>query len=181
MRQLCASWDVWNLCCFALQFIFWSIVRDRRWRLQMMCFVSCNEVPATFNRRICVWPRASYNRGQTTQVISPTAIHRCAYWLPLHSRVSQETRGVQPFKIKKLEIYWTVLNHTVLPKYVKITGQAVAHCVEALWNKPEGPGLDSRWGHRIFSWSDPSKSFFISGVGLLVLRPLLAYCTSPRW
>jgi hypothetical protein len=23
--------------------------------------------------------------------------------------------------------------------------------------------------------------FFISGVGVLVLRPLLAYCTSPRW
>jgi hypothetical protein len=35
----------------------------------MMWFASCNQVPATFNRRICVWPRASYNRGQRIQVI----------------------------------------------------------------------------------------------------------------
>jgi hypothetical protein len=56
--------------CAALHYrVLPGLLCDRRWRSQMMCFVSCNQVRATLNRRICVSPRASYNRGQRIRVI----------------------------------------------------------------------------------------------------------------
>jgi hypothetical protein len=67
-----------------------STVRPGMWRSQMMWFVSFNQAPVTFNRRICVWPQTSYNCGQRIRLCSPTSIHICTYWFSLCSCMLEE-------------------------------------------------------------------------------------------